>query len=132
MNRMAAKARPPFWMHKITENDGNLITVRVSGKLTQEDYDDLIPTWKRLLAKRGTMRMLFIMDDFHGWTPAAAWDDLRFGTEHASKVERVAMVGEKKWQEWLTKIGSIFVMRHQVKYFDTSALAEAERWVRAG
>ena len=119
-------------MHRIAEKDGNLITVRVSGKLTQEDYDDLIPIWKRLLAERGSMRMLFIMDDFHGWTPSAAWDDLRFGTGHARKVERVAMVGEKKWQEWLTKIGSIFVMRHQVQYFAASALAEAGRWVRAG
>jgi predicted ATP-dependent Lon-type protease len=60
------------------------------------------------------------------------WDDLRFGTEHARKVDRVAMVGEKKWQEWLTKIGSIFIMRDHVKYFDTANLAEAERWVRAG
>ena len=119
-------------MHRITQNEGNLITVRVSGKLTQQDYGDLIPAWRRLLVEHGTMRMLFIMENFHGWTPAAAWDDLRFGTEHARKVERVAMVGEKKWQEWLTKIGSIFIMRDHVKYFDMANLAEAESWVRGG
>jgi hypothetical protein len=42
------------------------------------------------------------------------------------------MVGEKKWQEWLTKIGSIFIMRDHVKYFDMANLAEAEGWVRGG
>ena len=128
---MAAEGPPFFWMHKITENDSNLIIVRVSGKLTQQDYDQLIPSWQRLLAERGSMRMLFIMENFHGWTPGAAWADFRFGTKHASKVERVAMVGEKKWQKWLTKIGSIFFLREHVQYFDRANLAEAERWVRA-
>ena len=76
------------------------------------------------------MRMLFVMEDFHGWEPGAAWDDFRFGTSHSAQVERVAMVGEKKWQRWLTKIGSIF-LHERVRYFDLHDLAEAERWVRA-
>ncbi len=119
-------------MHRVTQNEGNLITVRVSGKLTQADYADLIPAWDRLFAEHGSMRMLFIMEDFHGWEPSAAWEDLRYGTKHAREVIRVAMVGEKNWQMWFTKIGSIFILRSQVKYFEISNLAEAESWVRAG
>ena len=118
-------------MHKITENDGNLITVQVSGRLTQEDYEQLIPAWQRIIREHGSMRMLFIMENFAGWKAGAAWDDLRFSTSHARQVERVAMVGEKKWQKWLTKIGSYFVST-PVKYFDNASLTEAERWVRAG
>jgi hypothetical protein len=38
--------------------------------------------------------------------------------EHAKQVERVAMVGEKKWQDWMTKIGSWFV-DPEVRYFDS-------------
>jgi hypothetical protein len=41
-------------MHRITQNEGNLITVRVSGKLTQQDYGDLIPAWRRLLAEHSS------------------------------------------------------------------------------
>ncbi|HEY2802097.1 MAG TPA: STAS/SEC14 domain-containing protein [Chthoniobacterales bacterium] len=118
-------------MHRITQKEGNLITVRVSEKLTPADYADLIPAWDRLLAAQGSMRMLFIMENFHGWEPGAAWKDLCYGTKHARQVDRVAMVGEKSWQEWLTKIGSIFVIHTQVEYFDSAHLAEAERWVRA-
>jgi hypothetical protein len=118
-------------MHEITETDDNLITVRVTEKLTQQDYKELSPACRRLLASTARLRMLFMMVNFHGWKLAAAWEDLRFGAEHARKVERVAMVGEKKWQEWLTKIGSIFFLRDHVKYLDIVNLAEAGRWVRA-
>ena len=117
-------------MHQITRDEGNLVTVRATGKLTQEDYDQLIPAWERVIAEKGSMRMLFVMEDFHGWEPGAAWDDFRFGTSHSAQVERVAMVGEKKWQRWLTKIGSVF-LHERVRYFDLPDLAAAERWVRA-
>jgi hypothetical protein len=117
-------------MHRITQNEGNLITVRVSGRLNQQDYEELIPAWERVIREHGSMRMLFIMENFSGWNPRAAWEDLRFSTNHARQVERVAMVGEKTWQEWLTKIGA-FLVRNPVKYFDSANLSEAERWVRA-
>ncbi|HEY1581837.1 MAG TPA: STAS/SEC14 domain-containing protein [Chthoniobacterales bacterium] len=117
-------------MHQITRNEPNLVTVRATGKLTQEDYNQLIPVWQRLIDEEGSMRLLFVMEDFHGWKPGAAWDDFRFDAGHSHEVERVAMVGEKKWQAWLAKLGAIF-MPERVRYFDLAALAEAERWVRA-
>jgi SpoIIAA-like len=117
-------------MHEITEDEGNVVTVKVSGTLTSKDYDDLIPAWKKVIAKHGSMRMLFVMHDFHGWDAKAAWEDFSFDRAYSDKVERVAMVGEKSWQKWMTKIGSVFV-KAQVQYFDSNDLAQAERWVRA-
>lgn len=117
-------------MHQIIREEGDLIEVRASGKLTQEDYDHLIPASQRVIASQGKMRMLLLMEDFHGWELGAAWDDLRFGVTRASKIERVAIVGEKAWQEWMIKIGKVFAPS-PVKYFDANERAEAERWVRA-
>ena len=117
-------------MHELSHEDGNLITVRVWKKLTGADYDALIPAWENVIEEYGSMRMLLIMDDFQGWEAGAAWDDFQFGVRHAKQVERVAMVGEKKWQRWLAKIGSWF-LPGRVRYFKQMALAEAERWVRA-
>ena len=116
-------------MHKISQQDENVIRVEVSGTLTQSDYDDLIPSWKAAIARSGKIRMLFVMRDFHGWTPHAAWDDFRFDLKHHQQVERIAMVGEKKWQHWMAKIGSWFVDT-DVRYFDSSQENQAERWVR--
>ena len=103
--------------------------VNVSGKLTRADYDQLIPSLEATIARHGKMRLLIVMHDFHGWEPGAAWDDFRFDREHGSQVERVAMVGEKKWQEWISKLGALFA-KTKVHYFDLADLAQAERWVR--
>jgi stage II sporulation SpoAA-like protein len=45
------------------------------------------------------MRLLFVIRDFQGWRPDAAWEDFRVDREHGEQVERIAMVGEKKWQK---------------------------------
>ena len=116
-------------MHEIVAEEGQFIRVRVSGKLTQSDYDALIPAWQRIIASQGAMRMLLVMDDFHGWELGAAWDDLHFGVTHARQVERIAVAGEESWQKWMIKLGKFFTPE-KVKYFDHSELAEAERWAR--
>ncbi len=115
-------------MHEFTRERGNVVRVRVSGKLTQEDYDQLIPLWEETLEHHGTMRMLLVMENFEGWEPRAAWDDFRFSTGHAKKIERVAMVGEKAWQKWMAKVGSFFLPEN-LKYFDMAELAAAESWL---
>ncbi|MGI8891654.1 MAG: STAS/SEC14 domain-containing protein [Chthoniobacterales bacterium] len=117
-------------MHKITPEKGNVVRVQVSGKLTQEDYDQLIPSWKETIARHGSMRLLLIMEDFEGWKLGAAWDDFRFSTGHAKRIVRVAMVGEKTWQKWMAKLGALF-LADEIKYFELSQLVEAERWVHA-
>ena len=116
-------------MHRISLSNG-IVTVEVSGTLTQKDYDELIPSWKAAIASHGKMRLLFIMRDFHGWEPKAAWDDFRFGLTHDAEVKQIAMVGEKKWQEWMTKIASWFVGA-DVRYFNISKQTEAEKWVKS-
>lgn len=117
-------------MHEITPKEGNLIRVTVRGKLTQEDYDKLIPAWEETIARHGSMRLLLVMEDFEGWDLGAAWDDFRFSSEHAGKIERVAAVGAKTWEKWMMKLGSL-LRSEDLKYFDVSELAEAERWIRA-
>lgn len=116
-------------MHKIIPEEGNVVRVEASGKLTTEDYDRLIPSWEQTIARHGSMRLLLILQNFEGWEPGAAWDDFRFSTGHAEKVERIAVVGEKAWQQWIMKLGSFF-LREDLKYYDASNLAQAERWIR--
>src|SRR5437867_11052272 len=96
-------------MQKIIPQEGNLVRVDVRGQLTQSDYDQLIPSWEAVIARHGKMRLLFVMHDFRGWEPQAVWGDFRFDVKYQKGVERIAMVGEKDWQQWMTKIASWFV-----------------------
>ena len=38
------------------------------------------------------------MTGFQGWDAGAAWEDLKFDLKHFGDIERLAMVGDKKWQ----------------------------------
>jgi hypothetical protein len=39
-------------MHQMTRNEGNLVTVRATAKLMQEDYDQLTPIWEGVIEER--------------------------------------------------------------------------------
>ena len=113
------------------EQGGKLLDVRVSGKLSKEDYAEFIPELDRLVIRHGKVRILMEMDDFHGWNAGAAWEELKADVKHYSDVERVAMVGDKKWQEDLVRLASHFTGA-EVRYFDRAELMQARAWVEGG
>ncbi len=70
------------------ETDGRILTVKLSGKLTKEDYAKFVPEVERLIKNRGKVRILCQMHDFHGWQMGALWEDIKFDVKHFADVER--------------------------------------------
>jgi len=68
------------------------------------------------------------MTDFHGWEGSALRDDINFDLEHLFDIERVAMVGDKKWEEVMSVICKPFTTA-SIRYFDHAAIAEARAWL---
>ena len=111
------------------ENGGKLLVVHVSGKLVKADYEHFVPEFGRLVGLHGKLRVLFDMTGFHGWDAGAAWEDFKFGVAHFADIERLAMVGEKKWQEGMAMFCKPFT-KATVRYFDHTDAAEARKWLR--
>lgn len=107
---------------------GKVLEIRVTGKLVHEDYERFVPEFDRLAKKHGKIRLLFEMPDFHGWELRAAWDDLKLGVKHFADIERIAMVGEKKWQEWMAGFCRPFT-KAKVRYFELHEIATARDWL---
>jgi hypothetical protein len=110
------------------ESGGKVLVVHVSGKLVLEDYARFVPEFERLVLQHGKLRVLFDMTGFHGWEAAAAWEDFKFGVKHFSDIERLAMIGEKKWQQGMSIFAKPFTMA-QIRYFDHAESAQAHKWV---
>lgn len=103
-----------------------------SGRLTDNDYKNfLIPEVKRALQEQASIRLLFVMDDFHGWDLQAVWDDLIFGLEINSRVERIAMVGDREWEKWMARLVGPFT-HGEVRYFDLKEQPRAWGWINEG
>lgn len=110
------------------ENGGKLLVVHVGGKLVKEDYEHFVPEFERLARLHGKLRLLFDMTGFHGWEASAAWEDFKFGVEHFSDIERLAMVGEKRWQQGMATFCKPFTAA-TVRYFDHAEAVQAREWL---
>lgn len=81
------------------EGDGGRLVVVASGRLTEEDYRELVPRLHEAIERHGKLRLLILLRDFEGWTPKALIEDLRFDLRHRKDFERAAIVGERRWEE---------------------------------
>jgi len=111
------------------DEDGKILTVTLSGKLTKEDYQHLGPEVDRLIAKHGKIRIAAIMHEFHGWTLGALWDDIKFDFKHFAHIERLALIGERKWEAGMAAFCKPFTTA-KVRYFDVAQSDEAMAWIR--
>ena len=64
------------------------------------------------------------MHDFHGWTLGAVWEDVKFDLRHFSHIERLALVGDTKWEAGMAMFCKPFTTA-KVRYFDESKAEEA-------
>ena len=113
------------------EAGGKCLRVQLSGKLTKEDYQQFVPEIEALIQREGKLRVLVRMHDFHGWTMAALWEDIKFDLKHFGDIERLALVGERKWEAGMAAFCKPFT-RATVRYFDEAQAGEADRWIKEG
>jgi hypothetical protein len=113
------------------ELGGKVLVVDLSGKLTKEDYQQFVPEVERLIKEHGKIRMLVRMHDFHGWTAGALWEDVKFDLKHFAHIERLALVGERKWEAGMAVFCKPFTTA-STRYFDVSKSEEAVKWVHEG
>jgi len=106
----------------------NILTMRLSGKLTKEDYEVFVPEIERMIAAHGKIRILMELVDFHGWTVAAAWADAKFDMRHFGDIERIAVVGDAAWEKGMALLFKPFT-KAKVKYFDVAQMAAAKTWI---
>jgi hypothetical protein len=110
------------------ENEGKLLTIQVSGKLTKADYVYFVPEFERLVQLNGKLQVLFDMTGFHGWEGSALWEDIKFDIKHFTDIERLAMVGDKKWEHAMAMFCKPFT-KAKIRYFDHADAAEARSWL---
>ena len=110
------------------ENGGKILAVHVSGKLAVADYAHFVPEFERLVRQHGKLSVLFDMTGFHGWEASALWADIKFDMKHFADIERLAMVGEKKWQHGMATFCKPFT-KATIRYFDHPKAAEARKWL---
>jgi len=116
-------------IEQLQTGSSNILGFKLSGKLHDEDYKTFVPAVETGLASGGEVSLYVQFENFHGWDLHAAWDDMQFGVKHYSDFKRIAMVGDRKWEEWMAKLCKPFT-RATVRYFDAPEADAAWAWLR--
>lgn len=111
----------------LTESSGAFVAVQVTGTLQSEDYSSLLPLLQSKIAENGKINLFWEMKDFDGWTASGLWSDGSFDVKHAGDFRRIAIVGEKKWHEWMATVMKPFTSA-EIRYFDHHDRAAAMAW----
>lgn len=84
----------------LKESSDNLIGFSLSGKLHNEDYKSVVAHVESVIEREGKGGL---PAHFHGWDLHAAWDDRAFGVKHDRDIEKIAMIGDRKWNEMMER-----------------------------
>lgn len=115
----------------LTESmEGKVIEVQITGKLTKEAYQAFVPLTEAAIKKFGKIRIVVVMQDFHGWDAGALWEDLKFDLKHFTHIERLAIVGETKWEKGMATFCKPFTTA-KIQYFDVKDVEKARQWIQS-
>jgi hypothetical protein len=116
-------------IEQICDLPDNVLGFKGSGEITASDYQTvLVPALEATLRKTKRVRLLYILEDFDGFTPGAAWEDAKVGLKHLAQFERIAMVTSTGWvQKSVRAFG--FAMPGEVRVYEGDQLSQAREWV---
>lgn len=105
------------------------IGLEAVGKVTEEDYRNVLLPAISSAVERTDVRLLYVLgDDFDSYSPGAVWADTKLWAGHPRAWKRVAIVSDADWLENSIKAFG-WLVPGEVKIFETDDLDEAKEWL---
>ncbi len=115
---------------EITEYTDGILSARISGKLT---HAELVALQKaasdRIIKLEGKVRLLVMVENFQGWERGGDWGDLTFQLEHDADIERMAIVGDRKWRDLALLFAAKGLRKFPIEYYESHELPKAQAWL---
>ena len=116
---------------EITGNTNGVVTVRITGKLSHSELVALQEAIVAIINRQGKVRLLIIAEGFQGWEKAGDWGDLSFQIENDPHIEKMAIVGEQKWEDLALVFVAKGFRKFPIEYFKPADLTNARAWLLA-
>jgi hypothetical protein len=108
--------------------DDGMLTVRVGGKLSRPDLAALQETSAPLIRSHGHARILVLAEGFQGWEAGEDWSDVSF-MENDPCIEKMAIVGERRWEELAGIFTAKMIRAFPIEYFAPAETVLARAWL---
>lgn len=112
----------------ISHFDG-IVTVKITGTLTHAELTALQQDAFDIIGREGGIRVLIICEDFQGWAKEGGWDDVSFQTKSDPYINKMALVGARKWEELALMFTGKGFREFPIEYFEPGELDKAQAWL---
>lgn len=119
-------------LKKMTDVPPGIEALKVVGKISKEDYEKVFEPLFDDARKHGSrIRLLYqVGPEYQGFTPAAAWEDLKIGPRALRLFDGCAVVTDIGWiREWTQVVG--FLLPWPVRVFGDEQRDMAIDWLRS-
>jgi hypothetical protein len=119
-------------IERIEEVPAGVVGLRASGRLTRDDYRDVLEPALKEAIDSGEARVLFVLPDFEGLEPGAWIEDVKTGIDvevrNRAAWKRLAVVTAV---DWVGKAMGLFAwtMPGELEVYEMDELEEAKSWV---
>lgn len=81
------------------------------------------------LVDAGPIKLLVLLEDFTGWESDAAWDDTEFFFNHHNDFEKIAIVGNPRWEAEVLAFTGAGFRNGPVEFYPETDESEAHAWL---
>ena len=114
---------------EIISNFNGIVTNRVSGVLTQTELSAVQKELLGIIGREGGVRLLILCHDFQGWDKASDWEDVSFQSQSDPYINKMALVGDKKWEDLALLFTGKGFREFPIEYFEPDDVEKARAWL---
>ena len=107
----------------------HVIEFLVTGKLTEQELASAQKAAADVIREQGKVRILVNAVDFDGWAPGGSWDDFSFEEEFDPYIEKMAFIGDRKWEDLVLVFTNKAFRAFPMEYFDSADADQARAWL---
>lgn len=105
-----------------------VVEIRVVGRVTENDMDEIIPKLETFIARHGTIRLLEVIERFDGFDPTTILEGMKFDIKHLKDVSHAALVSDIPWIGIMTSAAAT-VMPLIIQTFPLAKEDKARAWI---
>ena len=114
---------------EVSDASDGLLTLRVSGVLTEDELRAAQQQMGAAILGRGKVRILALVENFSGWDPDGTWDDFSFQDRFDPHIGRMAIVGDKQWEDLALLFSAKGLRGFPIEYFEPADIVRARAWL---
>jgi hypothetical protein len=106
-------------------------TFYISGLLSKAEFESAQVSCESAIRRVGKIKLLVLLENFEGWEKTKGWEDLSFSQNNDVFIEKLAIVGEERWQDEAYMFTFKGLRPVAIEYFAPGEIVAARRWLTA-